>query len=565
MTSMKKTKRALLGSVICMILCLSMLIGTTFAWFTDSVVSGKNHIVAGNLDIELEYLVNGKWVAVDGDTNIFGDSKWEPGHVEAVTLRVSNAGTLALKYQMGINVVSEQTSVNVNGDELKLSDYIEYGIVDGEYASREAAKAAVTNPTKLSQGYNDDKVELLPGQSKELTLVAYMDESVGNEANHKSGVAAPEIYLGINLMATQLVHENDSFGNDYDKDVIFEGIPSATVTKLSNVPNVPLTNIQSLQQTGEKISLDVAYEFATTQSFDQAGENKYAKYHADFVVSFDKDVKADSIALGGYYEYWCSRYNNDEWLAFAIPADLKAGEEYRLLDAAGITINYEELCLLVKEFLCGAANLSADNIGTTMTVELRIYEVAEPDWNTGNSWNNETGVSEQFGKYSYTFGLPATYPDDVPTPVIEKNDSFVNTDLTWKSDSPVKDVKLDTAYTFSSNETEPGSYENWDADFYVSIDRDVAAGDLVLAGQYDAWSSDWVGFQMPATSANEAVGLLTTAGINVKYWEVLDIIQEFNCGVADMSDALSGATITVQLVLSNGTESYVVSTSTYTF
>ena len=561
MTSIKKTKRALLGSVICMILCLSMLIGTTFAWFTDSVVSGKNHIVAGNLDVELEYLVNGKWVAVDGDTNIFGDSKWEPGHVEAVTMRVSNAGTLALKYQMGINVVSEQTSINVNGEELKLSDYIEYGIVDGEYASREAAKAAVTNPTKLSQGYNEDKVELLPGESKELTLVAYMDESVGNEANHKPGAAAPEIYLGINLMATQLVHENDSFGNDYDKDAIFGGIPSATVTKLSNIPDVPLTNIESLQQTGENISLDVAYEFATTQSFDQAGENKYAKYHADFVVSFDKDVKAESIALGGYYEYWCAANNNDQWLAFALPMDIQAGEKYRLLDAAGITINYEELCLLVKEFLCGAANLSAANVGTTMTVELRIYEVAEPDWNTGNSWNNETGVSECFGTYSYTFGNPAS----VPVPEIKENANFVNTDLTWWDQSPLKDIQLDTAYTFSSNETEPGSYEYWDADFYVSIDRDVAAGDLMLAGQYDAWNDGWVGFEMPATSANEAVGLLTTAGINVKYWEVLDIIKEFNCGVADMSDALAGATITVQLVLSNGAESYVVSTNTYTF
>ena len=187
MTNCKKTKKALFGSVIALILCMSMLVGTTFAWFTDSVVSGNNHIVAGNLDIELEYLDNGAWVAVDETTNIFGDSLWEPGHTEAVTLKVSNVGTLALKYQLGINVAQEKTSINVAGEELRLSDYIEFGVVNGQYTDRDAARAAVANATKLSAGYNEDQVSLLPGESKEITLVVYMPESVGNEANYKTG------------------------------------------------------------------------------------------------------------------------------------------------------------------------------------------------------------------------------------------------------------------------------------------------------------------------------------------------------------------------------------------
>ena len=52
---MKTTKRALFSSVMALILCFSMLVGTTFAWFTDEVKSGVNQIVAGNLDVELEY------------------------------------------------------------------------------------------------------------------------------------------------------------------------------------------------------------------------------------------------------------------------------------------------------------------------------------------------------------------------------------------------------------------------------------------------------------------------------------------------------------------------------
>ena len=563
MTNCKKTKKALFGSVIALILCMSMLVGTTFAWFTDSVVSGNNHIVAGNLDIELEYLVDGAWVTVDASTNVFGESLWEPGHTEVVTLRVSNVGTLALKYQMGINVVNEKTSVNVNGDELKLSDYIEFGIVNGQYTDRAAARAAVANATKLSAGYNEDQVSLLPGESKEITMVVYMPESVGNEANYKTGYEAPEINLGINLMATQLVHEDDSFGNDYDKDAAFAGIPSATVTKLSNMPTVPLKDLGNLNAPANgETALDVAYNFATTQSYDQAVMNKYAKYHADFVVSFDKAVKANTLALGGYYAYWCDAQNNGEWLAFAIPEDVAANTPVRLLESAGICMNYEELCEFVQNFQCGAADLTGENAGTTMTVELRMYEVAEPDWNTGNSWNVETGASEAFGVYTYTFGTAS-----LPVANVTKNPAFAGTDLTWNTNSPVKDVQLDAAYTFIATESNPTAYANWSADFYVSVDRAIAADQMILAGQYNTWSEGWMGFNVPALAANEKLALLGSANVHANYYELCTLVETFNCGVTDVADALAGATITVELILTSpdGTQSFVINTNTYTF
>ena len=561
MTNNVKTKRALLGSVIALILCMAMLVGTTFAWFTDSVVSGKNQIVAGNLDVELEYLVDGEWVTVEEATNIFGNSLWEPGHTEVVSLRVSNAGTLALKYQLGINVVDEKTSINAAGKELKLSDYIEFGIVNGQFADRESARAAVQNAAKLTEGYTEDQIALLPGEAKEITMVVYMPETVGNEANYKTGYNAPEITLGINLMATQLVHENDSFGNDYDENAIFVGIPSAQVTKLSTMPTVPLKDLGNLNApaTGET-SLEVAYNFATTQTPEQAAQNQYAMYHADFVVSFSNPVAANSVALGGYYAYWCDIANNGEWLAFAIPENVPANTPVRLLGAAGISMNYAELCEYVQDFQCGAVDLTGENAGTTMTVQLCAYEVEEPSESNGNSWNVETGKYQVFGEYTYTFGGVK-----VPVASVTKNPAFIGTNLTWKNDSPVKDVVLESAYTFSATESAPADYADWNADFYISVDTDVADNELILAGQYDAWSAGWVGFTVPATAANQKVALLGTAGINAKYWEVCDIIETFNCGVADVADALAGATITVELVLSNGAESIVVSTNSYTF
>lgn len=73
MSEKKTTKGALFTSVVAMLLCLVMLIGTTFAWFTDSVVNTGNRIQAGDLDIEVEYSVDGQtWAPLELDTNVFG-------------------------------------------------------------------------------------------------------------------------------------------------------------------------------------------------------------------------------------------------------------------------------------------------------------------------------------------------------------------------------------------------------------------------------------------------------------------------------------------------------------
>ena len=116
MTKSKSTKKALLSSVLALVLTCAMLIGTTFAWFTDSAKSGKNKIVAGNLDVELEYATVGEdgtlqnWTSVEGRTDLFEqDTLWEPGHAEVVYLKARNAGTLALKYKFAMNILSETT------------------------------------------------------------------------------------------------------------------------------------------------------------------------------------------------------------------------------------------------------------------------------------------------------------------------------------------------------------------------------------------------------------------------------------------------------------------------
>ena len=54
MNNTKTTKRALMSSVMAILICIAMLIGTTFAWFTDSASTAVNMILAGTLDVALE-------------------------------------------------------------------------------------------------------------------------------------------------------------------------------------------------------------------------------------------------------------------------------------------------------------------------------------------------------------------------------------------------------------------------------------------------------------------------------------------------------------------------------
>ncbi len=226
MTQSKRTKRALLASVMAVLLCAAMLIGTTFAWFTDSVTSGRNTIVAGNLDVELEYATAtegtlGGWTSVNDATDLFGDGLWEPGYAQVVYLRVRNAGTLALRYQLSMNILSETAGVNVNGQTFNLSDYLQYGAVLNQnvpFANRDVAIDAVTSPVALSTPYASGEMHLAANAEPQyLALVVYMPKTVGNEANYR-GDAVPTIELGVNLLATQDTVEEDSFDNLYDQD-----------------------------------------------------------------------------------------------------------------------------------------------------------------------------------------------------------------------------------------------------------------------------------------------------------------------------------------------------------
>ena len=248
MTSSKSTKRALLTSALALLMCVAMLVGATFAWFTDTASTGVNKIQAGNLKMEVTYknTAGGSFEKVNKETPVFNNNAlWEPGHVEYVVLKVRNAGSLALKYKLGINIASETGSTSVDGNAFNLSDYIRFAVLDGDQSSlgRDGLVAAAGNGAALNAGYTAEN-HLLAGtdnSEKVVTLVVWMPTTVGNEANHMTGKTAPSINLGINVAATQDTVEKDSFDNTYDKDAVYPIVAMDTLQELINNAAEPVS------------------------------------------------------------------------------------------------------------------------------------------------------------------------------------------------------------------------------------------------------------------------------------------------------------------------------------
>lgn len=222
------TKRALLTSVLALVLSLAMLAGSTFAWFTDTASTGVNRIVSGNLDVGLEYWGGAEsgWLTAENSEDLFDkNALWEPGYTQIVYLKVENNGNLALTYAMQITPVHETVGVNVDGEEFKLSDYIKFGwtafTVDGDGApvalDREAAQTGVGGGAQLGTTLHRQAAKPMKASAEELVaLVAWMPENVGNEANYST--VQPTIELSLKVLATQAAVESDSFDSSYDGD-----------------------------------------------------------------------------------------------------------------------------------------------------------------------------------------------------------------------------------------------------------------------------------------------------------------------------------------------------------
>ena len=270
MTNSKSTKRALLSSAFAILICVAMLVGTTFAWFTDTASTGVNKIQAGNLDIEVKYTLDGdNWNDLDGATDIFQKGLWEPGHTEVVALKFKNNGNLALKYSINMNIVDETAGVNKFNQEYKLSDYLKVKTLSQEasgigdicigmaFSARNDGLGYTATANFKDATVLDHDLFLAPGEvGNYLIMKVYMPETVGNEANAISTEKAAFINFGLNVVATQIPYEKDSFGNTYDKDATYPVIVSNQQQANDAITNATDKKVNISIASGQTITLD---------------------------------------------------------------------------------------------------------------------------------------------------------------------------------------------------------------------------------------------------------------------------------------------------------------------
>ena len=570
MTNKKTTKRALIMSVLSLFLCFTMMLGTTYAWFTDSVTSSGNKIMAGTLDIDL-FMHNDDGTVMeitDAKEPLFGTADealnssstlWEPGKTQVVYLSLVNNGSLDLKYKVNVNVTSDPDNLrevmsyaitpdaeNVDGkrvgawddaaaapvvlginatqastvelkagethyfalslhmDEEAGNEYqgktMEFDIVvfatqlaseldsfgpdydekatydDGAYVVSPIVEATFNSEVDTTFSYENEegtfkvegktldpetevKVTVIPtANTNEMNTVAAQANStalsydIKVEGQKEDSEVYVEFFLGKNLANVKLFHEGDPIACDYVSDT---GMVSFTTTSFSvytatysivdilPLADVSLLTVSEMPAAGDiamvvggaqDVTLDVGYKFVAKETAEEAAVSEYRNWHADFVISFDKDVAADSCGIAGNYGTYgwlgfCAIDIDDSDLVDGIPANT----EIRLLYDFGTAyeydnpyMNYHEICDLVESFKCGAfairdeeGNSSID--GTTLTVELRLYETYDEDY-AHEKWGNhstnyelghyhaecEEGCAdnhyEVIGRYKYTFG-----------------------------------------------------------------------------------------------------------------------------------------------------------------
>lgn len=354
------TKRALLTSVLALVLSLAMLAGSTFAWFTDTASTGVNRIVSGNLDVGLQYWdKESGWLDAEDSKDLFDENAlWEPGYTQIVYLKVKNNGNLALTYAMQITPVHETVGVNVDGEEFKLSDYIKFGWTtftadeNGTPVAldREAAQTGVGEGTQLGTTLHRQAAKPMEAGAEELVaLVAWMPEDVGNEANYST--VQPTIELSLKVLATQAGVESDSFDKTYDEDAATdEGLDSkpeynysyteeegvtlitdengkvvkAVVSGVNGkVPDGLFANLkQSVDENGNPIAVPAERWADLTEVVIEDGVTEIGKDVFQGCVGLTKVTIPDSVKkIGTWSFYMCKGLKNVD-----IPANMEIGD-----------------------------------------------------------------------------------------------------------------------------------------------------------------------------------------------------------------------------------------------
>lgn len=309
----------------------------------------------------------------------------------------------------------------------------------------------------------------------------------------------------------------------------------------------------------------------------------------DDILPGDKLVKDVFVENTGYYaQYIRATVTVSDGIAWAnvlgkVPADVELSDIVYGLNTDGLygIVSKYENGKLIYELYYKDALTAGKTINVFDGVKIPESMTAEQAVKFDNAFTidvNATAVQTENvgGNVAAAF---ATI--EGVTPVMDKVYGEPDAAVT-KIDLPTVDnngtpVELDTAYNFAVTESldsaVSGEYNYWHADFVVTVNTDVPANELVLAGQYDSYSADWLAFtndfDLAAGDSVRLIEYYTNGSASVNYNELCDYVKNFKCGAQSDIEGL-GMTVELRLyeVTSGNVETgnyIVIGTYDYTF
>ncbi len=344
----------------------------------------------------------------DETTNIylFLDGIYEQIKIE--TANVSGEGTSEKEWvstssaTIDTKTAADQLANNFDGRETAIGNELSSEVINNEsrefVESSSAEKVAETGINKDTAGvlvmgikaYVDVLTDVIEVDLLDFTAKA---EELGQSTDGK---------LDLNNLPTpnhailKNAYSFRAFETEADEQAITELFAYMGITDDRQLKDITVEDVENAIQSISATTVDKERLLALVKV-----RKDYLTWRADFTVSFDHDVKANSIALSGQYDNY-----SEAWLGLGLPINLSAGQEIRLMQTAYqatnnnpvFAMNYISICGWVKEFNCGIANLAEENVGTKATITLKIYEVDENGEETGKEIEIST-ISILFTEY----------------------------------------------------------------------------------------------------------------------------------------------------------------------
>ena len=301
---MKGTKSRLIVSILLIIGCLALTVGASFAWFTDSITNSGNKIQAGTLSADLimydetEY----EYVSIANRTgSIFNASTtWEPGYTHVAYLGVQNTGSLALNYNIILNIT--------NGG---LVGALEYALIDGaeagdlssvtswdDFKTQSGAQTGKITAGKMIVAPNGTLDEIVNGVRSEtdyFAIAVHMLESSGNEYEGKS------VDIDVTVLIKQASAEEDGFGDpDYDDAANYPATTDNAQSVLDDAQSNAIINLAA----GQYPTLNMSQ--TKNSSYDGSDTTNLHRSIKNVVITGEEGTVVDGISITAGHIYGTS-------------------------------------------------------------------------------------------------------------------------------------------------------------------------------------------------------------------------------------------------------------------